>query len=382
MPVIDLSTLVDLVGTLDDSSDSKSAAIRFRTYLQEHVQSVSDVRAYTNAALSTKGDQYDKAFQDIINHIGRLLGFEVTFGRYRGVAGVNGFDGLWQSPSGKTVVVETKTTDSFTVKTATLLDYIHDLVSEGQLPNYEEALGLYVYGRFDRQASQLENTIIAERQQQRLRVASSETLLYLLELKQGYEVNHQTIFQLLLPSPVRVDTVVNLIFDVVSRAKGEVAEQSTDGGAESTQESQQHSQAQEEQRRRGRPRKQTQAPPLTGEAAEIDTVVIPAKEEGFRRVFLGEKRWHAIRIGAVYQPKLKYIAVYQVAPVSAITYIASIQSIEPWEKTGKLVVNFAGAPQRIAPIPLADNGRVHAPQNLRYTNRQKLTTAKNLDDLW
>ena len=379
--VIDLSKLVDLVGTLDDSPDPNSAAVRFRRYLQQSVQSVSDVRAYTNAALSTKGDQYNKALQDIINHIGRLLGFEVTFGRYRGVVGVSGYDGLWQSPSGKTVVVETKTTDAYTVRTATLLGYIHDLVSEGQLPNSEAALGLYVYGRFDSKASQLENAIIAERQQEHLRVASIETLLHLLELKQGYEVTHQTVFQLLLPSPVRVDTVVNLIFDVVSRAKREVAEQSTDWGAESTQEPQQHTQAQEEPRRRGRPRKQTQAP-TSKEEAEIDTVVIPAKEEGFRRVFLGENRWYAIRIGAVYQSKLKYIAAYQVAPVSAITYIAPIQSIEPWEKTGKLVVNFAGTPQPITPIPLADNGRVHAPQNLRYTNRQKLMTAKNLDDLW
>jgi hypothetical protein len=49
--------------------------------------------------------------QDIINHIGRLLGFEVTFGRYRGVAGANGYDGPWQSPTGKRIVVETKTTD-------------------------------------------------------------------------------------------------------------------------------------------------------------------------------------------------------------------------------------------------------------------------------
>jgi len=278
--VIDLSELVDLVGTLDDSQDPNSAAVRFRRYLQQSVQNVSDVRSYTNAALSTKGDQYNKALQDIINHIGRLLGFEVTFGRYRGVAGVNGYDGLWQSPSGKTVVVETKTTDVYTVRTATLLGYIHDLVSEGQLPNSEAALGLYVYGRFDSKANQLENAIIAERQQEHLRVASIETLLHLLELKQGYEVTHQTIFQLLLPSPVRVDTVVNLIFDVVSRAKREVAEQSTDGGAESSRESQQHAQAQEE--------------------AEIDTVGVPANEEGFRnaqsspRIIRAKRRMRSI----------------------------------------------------------------------------------------
>src|SRR5690349_12114957 len=31
-------------------------------------------------------------------------------------------------------------------------------------------------------------------------------------------------------------------------------------------------------------------------AAQIDTVVVPAREEGFREVFLGENRWHAVRI--------------------------------------------------------------------------------------
>jgi hypothetical protein len=34
--VIDLSKLVDLVGTLDDSPDPNSAAVRFRRYLQCH----------------------------------------------------------------------------------------------------------------------------------------------------------------------------------------------------------------------------------------------------------------------------------------------------------------------------------------------------------
>ena len=36
--VIDLSKLVDLVGTLDDSPDHNSAAVRFRRYLQQSVQ--------------------------------------------------------------------------------------------------------------------------------------------------------------------------------------------------------------------------------------------------------------------------------------------------------------------------------------------------------
>jgi hypothetical protein len=377
MPGIDLSTLVELVGTLDDSPDANSAASRFRHYLRDNIRSVSDVRAYTEVALTTKGDQYNKALQDIINHIGRLLGFEVTFGRYRGVRGQSGYDGFWHSSSGRSVVVEAKTTDTYTVKTATLLGYINGLVSEGKLSKPEQALGLYIYGRFDSGATQLENAIIAEGRQEQLRVASVETLLHLLELTQEYEVEHQTIFQLLLPSPVRVDTVVNLIFDVVSRAKREVAGPSL-GHKPLLQE---HVTDQPRPKRRGRPRKGSEGTDYT-EAVDIDTVVIPAREDGFNEVFLGEQRWYAVRIQNTIQPKIKYIAAYQVAPVSAITHIAPIKSIEPWKDTGKLVVNFTDAAQEIGPITLVEGGRVRAPQSLRYTTRQRLESAKNLDDVW
>lgn len=227
MSAIDLQTLLKLVGPLDDSTDPNSPSARFRTYLQENVHSVGDLRAYVDAALSSSGEQYNKALQDLINHAGHVLGFEVEFGRYRGVSGQIGFDGLWRSPTGRALVVETKTTDVYTVKTATLLGYINDLVSGGQLERPDQATGLYVYGRFDAATSQLEKAIIAEGRQERLRVASVDALLNLLELKQEYELEHETVFQLLLPSPVRVDTIVNLIFDITSQERRAAVEEAS-----------------------------------------------------------------------------------------------------------------------------------------------------------
>jgi hypothetical protein len=53
---------------------------------------------------------------------------------------------------------------------------------------------------------------------------------------------------------------------------------------------------------------------------DIDTVVVPAREDGFQDVFLGEDRWYSVRINETVQPQIKYIAAYQVAPVSAITH--------------------------------------------------------------
>lgn len=229
MPKIELETLLRLVGGLNDSNEPGSASTRFREYLQENIQQADDVKAYVSDALTQSGDQFNKALQDLINHIGRLLGFTVMYGRYRGVRGEIGFDGLWQSPTGWFVVVETKTTDVYTVKTATLLGYINDLVSEGKIPNPNNALGLYVYGRFDAQTSQLENAISIEGRRERLRVVSVEALLNLLELQQEYELGHDTILGLLLPAPVRVDALVNLIFDIVAQEKQEtdVAQVST-----------------------------------------------------------------------------------------------------------------------------------------------------------
>jgi tetratricopeptide (TPR) repeat protein len=116
---------------------------------------------------------------------------------------------------------------------------------------------------------------------------------------------------------------------------------------------------------------------------DIDTVVVPAREEGFQNTFLKENRWLAIRMHSSMRPQIKYIAVYQVAPQSAITHVAPVSSIEPWEEdSSRFVVNFAEPARKIGPIPLSKNGIVKAPQNLRYTNYERLLNAQTLDDIW
>jgi len=116
--------------------------------------------------------------------------------------------------------------------------------------------------------------------------------------------------------------------------------------------------------------------------SEVDTVVVPAREDGFQETFLAENRWYAIRIHGTMRPQIKYIAAYRVAPISAITHLSPVKSIEPWKDTGKFVVNFSEPAKEISPIPLVKGGRVKALQNLRYTTREKLMVAKTLEDLW
>jgi hypothetical protein len=115
---------------------------------------------------------------------------------------------------------------------------------------------------------------------------------------------------------------------------------------------------------------------------EIDTIVVPAQEVGFQETYLSENRWYAIRIHGSMRPQIKYIAAYQVAPISAITHIAPVKSIEPWKDGGKYVVNFSEQAEAIGPMPLVKGGKVKAPQAPRYASRQRLLAAKNLDDVW
>jgi len=114
----------------------------------------------------------------------------------------------------------------------------------------------------------------------------------------------------------------------------------------------------------------------------VDTIVVPAQLDGFQEIFLGENRWRAVRIHGTMRPQIKYIAVYQTRPVSAITHVASVSTIEPWGDTGKSVVNFSEPAREITPIKLVANGRVKALQNIRYTTLKRLQSAKTLDDVW
>lgn len=112
-----------------------------------------------------------------------------------------------------------------------------------------------------------------------------------------------------------------------------------------------------------------------------DTVVVPAQENGFKKVFLGENCWYYVRIGGGMLPKIKYIAAYQSAPISAITHYARVDRIEPYGDEGKYRIVFA-EPALALPksIPFGD-AAPGAMQGLRYTNLARLLSAKGVTDL-
>lgn len=118
------------------------------------------------------------------------------------------------------------------------------------------------------------------------------------------------------------------------------------------------------------------------DVGELDTIVVPAREEGFNEVFLGENRWYAIRINSSMIPQIKHVAAYQVAPISAITHIAPVNRIIPWKDTGKYCIEFAEPAHEIKHIELDEPGKGVAPQAPRYTSMRKLEQAKVVSDVF
>lgn len=122
--------------------------------------------------------------------------------------------------------------------------------------------------------------------------------------------------------------------------------------------------------------------PVSTDLDDLDTIVVAAKEDGFKEVFLGEKCWYQIRISAAMLFKIKYIAAYQVAPVSAITHVAEVERIEKYKDTAKYILYFKGGAKQIDKVSLSSNTKGKAPQAPRYTSYAKLMEATTLDDLW
>lgn len=115
--------------------------------------------------------------------------------------------------------------------------------------------------------------------------------------------------------------------------------------------------------------------------SDIDTIVIPAREDGFKEVFIDENCWHAIRLNSSMIPKIKYIAAYQVAPISAITHIAEVKSIEQWKDTNKYVLYFTEPAEKIKKVPLGKS-KGKAPQSPRYSSKERILSADSLDSVF
>ncbi|MBB4070575.1 hypothetical protein GGQ18_003190 [Salinibacter ruber] len=115
---------------------------------------------------------------------------------------------------------------------------------------------------------------------------------------------------------------------------------------------------------------------------ELDTVVVPARREGFEETFLGEDCWYKIGMASSMVEQVEHIAAYRTAPVSAITHCAEVASIEKYQDTGKYILHFKEPAEEIDRIPLPDGHEGIAPQGRQYTTFTRLIEAETLDEVF
>jgi hypothetical protein len=199
--------------------DNGEASGEFREFLSNVP---SDLLAkYSEECLTSKFDDSGLALQDIVNELGRRLGFKVENGRYRGIQGQSGHDGLWQSSNGLAIIIEVKTTDAFRIDLDTIVDY-RKLCIEGEKVLRDRSSILILVGRQD--TGGLEAQIRGSRHAWDVRLISVDALLRLVRLKEELEDPeiHRRITNLLIPQEfTRVDGIIDLVFSTAEQARQE-----------------------------------------------------------------------------------------------------------------------------------------------------------------
>ncbi|HIG31170.1 MAG TPA: hypothetical protein EYQ50_26555 [Verrucomicrobiales bacterium] len=215
-------------GKLRDDSDTSNQLRELLSYVPS--ESLND---HTDKCLSKSFTDSGLALQDIVNEVGKRLGFKVTNGRYRGKRGENGFDGLWQGEDGRTLIVEVKTTDAYRIKLDTISDYREQLDHAGDVSLTDSAI-LIVVGRED--TGELEAQIRGSKQSWDMRLISIDSLHRLLKIKEELEDQNllKRIHATLFPQEyTKVDGIVDLVFataeDIVPSE--EPSEEELDNGA-------------------------------------------------------------------------------------------------------------------------------------------------------
>ena len=351
-----LAEILNLVGELKDSDEENSAVVRFRNYLRENINDSDIIESWVEECIENSGDQFNRALQDIVNHIGELLDFKVKYGRYRGTRNKIGYDGLWESPSSnEKIIVETKTSDVYSIKTNQVLGYKNELLNKriknGEKIEKEDIFGLYVIGDKVVESNQLRNSIIAEKREKELRTIQINSLLELLRVKKEYNTSHETILTILIPSGPEIDQYVNIISNLLLHEQEKKTVEPN------------HNEK-EEFKKESIKNKEKKLP---------DTLIVPAREEGFKKVFINENQWYQVRIADDKLDLIKYIAAYQTAPVSGITHIAKVKNIKPYEDTDKYLIEFEGEAVEIEKVFLENPNQ--APMGPVYGIKEEILKA-------
>lgn len=384
MVELTLDRIVNLAG---DWNDDSRASEQFREIIEDEQTTTEEIESYLREAMEGTEQYHNRALQDLVNNIGRRLGFEVEYGVYQGRSGTIGYDGHWISTATEDdthLVVETKKTTAYSIDPGQAGGYMDEITDEEDIDR-SQVYGLYVIGEGD--VETVAQTVFGSQYRDRMRIITAQRLLDLLEIQEDSGLRHDQVVDVLLPiNAVDVGQLVGLIQDVIEfREDDDIGGESTgEGGTVETDWS----------------GPQTGGNAVQGiisrselEGSDDTTVaVFPSQTSGVE--FLKENNaWGFVNVNQ--QPE--YVAMYISEDVQQIRYVARVKDIVPSTEAtlartlesyvgdqaefdqGKKVVIFEPGSLYELEDPIPYESRV--PYSLRYTELGRFKQAETTDDI-
>ncbi len=219
-----LPAVVNIATNGNILKDGSEGSKDFRQYLTE-IES-GKLAEYATFCIENAFTDSGQVLQDVVNEIGRRLGFNAENGRYRGVRNDIGYDGIWTA-DGQSLVIEVKTTDAYTIKLDVIAKYRDRLVEENRIP--QETPILIVIGRND--TSSLEAQVRGSRYAWSMRIVGIDALIKLMEvnLSTTSESVTEKIHTILRPFEyTRIDQIVDVVFTTAEDKENEIEIDDTD----------------------------------------------------------------------------------------------------------------------------------------------------------
>lgn len=217
-----LQTVIRMAIDPDNSlKDGSPGSLAFRQFLAE-IDS-NKLASFATYCLENAFSDSGQVLQDIVNEIGRRLGFTAENGRYRGVRNDIGYDGIW-SANNQSLVVEVKTTDAYAINLDVIANYRDRLVVANRIPI--DTPILIVIGRKD--TSSLEAQVRGSRHAWSMRIVGIDALIKLMEVNLTTSSDDVTekIHTILRPFEyTRIDQIVDVVFTTVEDKEQQIEEE-------------------------------------------------------------------------------------------------------------------------------------------------------------
>jgi hypothetical protein len=177
---------------------------------------------WKDEALEDRYDGFGFVLQDLVNEVGRRLGFKVEFGRYRGRSGEDSADGIWTAKDGHILLVESKTSSSHRIELSRLAEWRRRLTTERRVSD-DRVSSLIVIA--EEETEELEAQVRGSRSAWELRLLGVDALFKLLSVRESLDDDQieNQIQSVLVPQEfTRLDKIIDLVFATKEDAEPQV----------------------------------------------------------------------------------------------------------------------------------------------------------------